>query len=81
MALKTFKPITPGLRQLVLVDRSDLYKGKPVKTLTEGKSSTGGRNNLGRVTSRFRGGGHKRSYRLVDFKRRKLDVAATVERI
>ncbi|MCZ8314567.1 50S ribosomal protein L2 [Phreatobacter sp.] len=81
MALKTFKPITPGLRQLVLVDRSDLYKGKPVKTLTEGKSSTGGRNNLGRITSRFRGGGHKRSYRLVDFKRRKLDVAATVERI
>ena len=81
MALKTFKPSTPGLRQLVLVDRSDLYKGKPVKTLTEGKSSTGGRNNLGRVTSRFRGGGHKRSYRLVDFKRRKLDVAATVERI
>jgi large subunit ribosomal protein L2 len=81
MALKTFKPVTPGLRQLVLVDRSDLYKGKPVKTLTEGKSSTGGRNNLGRVTSRFRGGGHKRSYRLVDFKRRKFDVAATVERI
>jgi large subunit ribosomal protein L2 len=81
MALKTFKPITPSLRQLVLVDRSDLYKGKPVKTLTEGKSSTGGRNNLGRVTSRFRGGGHKKSYRLVDFKRRKLDVAAVVERI
>lgn len=81
MALKTFKPITPGLRQLVLVDRSDLYKGKPVKSLTEGKSSTGGRNNLGRVTSRFRGGGHKRSYRLVDFKRRKTDVPAVVERI
>jgi len=81
MALKTFKPITPGLRQLVLVDRSDLYKGKPVKTLTEGKSSSGGRNNLGRVTSRFRGGGHKRSYRLVDFKRRKTDMAAVVERI
>lgn len=81
MALKTFKPITPGLRQLVLVDRSDLYKGKPVKALTEGKSSTGGRNNLGRVTSRFRGGGHKKSYRLVDFKRRKFDVAAVVERL
>lgn len=81
MALKTFKPITPGLRQLVLVDRSDLYKGKPVKSLTEGKSSTGGRNNLGRITSRFRGGGHKRSYRLVDFKRRKTDMAAVVERI
>ncbi|QCI68684.1 50S ribosomal protein L2 [Phreatobacter stygius] len=81
MALKTFKPITPGLRQLVLVDRSALYKGKPVKSLTEGKSSTGGRNNLGRITSRFRGGGHKKSYRLVDFKRRKMDVAAVVERI
>ena len=81
MALKTFKPITPGLRQLVLVDRSDLYKVKPVKTLTEGKSSSGGRNNLGRITSRFRGGGHKRSYRLVDFKRRKTDMAAVVERI
>jgi large subunit ribosomal protein L2 len=81
MALKTFKPITPSLRQLVLVDRSDLYKGKPVKSLTEGKHSTGGRNNLGRITSRFRGGGHKRSYRLVDFKRRKTDMAAVVERI
>jgi large subunit ribosomal protein L2 len=81
MALKTFKPVTPGLRQLVIVDRSELYKGKPVKTLTEGKTSKGGRNNLGRVTVRFRGGGHKQAYRLVDFKRRKLDVAAKVERI
>jgi len=81
MALKTFKPVTPGLRQLVIVDRSELYKGKPVKALTEGKSSNGGRNNPGRVTVRFRGGGHKRTYRLIDFKRRKLDVAAKVERI
>ncbi|APF37869.1 50S ribosomal protein L2 [Chelatococcus daeguensis] len=82
MALKTFKPVTPGLRQLVIVDRSELYKGKPVKTLTEGKSGSGGRNNNGRVTVRFRGGGHKQSYRLVDFKRReKLGVPATVERI
>jgi len=81
MALKTFKPVTPGLRQLVIVDRSDLYKGKPVKTLTEGKSSKGGRNNLGRVTVRFRGGGHKQTYRLVDFKRRKLDVVGKVERL
>lgn len=81
MALKTFKPVTPSLRQLVIVDRSDLYKGKPVKTLTEGKTSKGGRNNHGRVTVRFRGGGHKQTYRLVDFKRRKLDVAAKVERI
>ena len=81
MALKTYKPTTPGQRQLVLVDRSELYKGKPVKTLTEGKPSKGGRNNNGRVTVRFRGGGHKQSYRLLDFKRRKVDVAATVERI
>jgi len=81
MALKHFKPITPGLRQLVIVDRSELWKGKPVKTLTEGKSSKGGRNNYGRITVRFRGGGHKQSYRLVDFKRRKLDVAAKVERL
>ena len=81
MALKSFKPVTPSLRQLVIVDRSDLWKGKPVKTLTEGKSQKGGRNNHGRITVRFRGGGHKQSYRLVDFKRRKLDVAATVERL
>jgi large subunit ribosomal protein L2 len=81
MALKTFKPITPGLRQLVIVDRKDLYKGKPVKTLTEGKSSAGGRNNLGRITVRFRGGGHKQTYRIVDFKRRKLGVPGKVERI
>ena len=81
MALKTFKPVTPGLRQLVIVDRKDLHKGKPVKTLTEGKSSKGGRNNLGRVTVRFRGGGHKQAYRLVDFKRRKTDITAKVERL
>jgi len=81
MALKTFKPVTPSLRQLVIVDRRDLYKGKPVKTLTEGKTSKGGRNNNGRVTVRFRGGGHKQAYRLVDFKRRKLDVVGKVERL
>ena len=82
MALKTFKPVTPSLRQLVLVDRRELYKGKPVKALTEGKSSSGGRNNLGRITVRFRGGGHKRVLRNVDFKRREnLNVSATVERI
>ncbi|NBR12551.1 MAG: 50S ribosomal protein L2 [Alphaproteobacteria bacterium] len=82
MALKTFKPTTPSLRQLVLVDRSDLHKGKPVKALTEGKSSKGGRNNNGRITVRFRGGGHKQSYRVIDFKRRtQPGVAAKVERI
>ena len=81
MALKTFNPITPSTRQLVLVDRSALYKGKPVKGLTEGLTKSGGRNNAGRITARFIGGGHKRSYRIIDFKRRKFDVSATVERI
>jgi large subunit ribosomal protein L2 len=81
MALKTFKPVTPSLRQLVIVDRKDLYKGKPVKTLTEGQSSKGGRNNNGRITVRFRGGGHKQTYRIIDFKRRKLDMPAKVERL
>ncbi len=81
MALKTFNPTTPSQRQLVIVDRSGLYKGKPVKALTEGLSSKGGRNNTGRMTVRHRGGGHKRTYRKVDFKRRKYDVEGTVERI
>ncbi|MBU8542464.1 MULTISPECIES: 50S ribosomal protein L2 [Roseomonadaceae] len=81
MALKNFNPVTPSLRGTVLVDRSDLWKGKPVKGLTEGKSHSGGRNNHGRTTVRFRGGGHKQSYRIVDFKRRKFDVAAVVERL
>src|SRR6476659_10430 len=81
MALKSYNPVTPSQRQLVLVDRSALYKGKPLKALTEGKSSSGGRNNNGRITVRFRGGGHKKAYRLVDFKRNKVDVAATVERL
>src|SRR5436305_3490040 len=81
MALKTFKPVTPSLRQLVIVDRSDLYKGKPVKGLTEGKSSSGGRNNNGRITVRFRGGGHKQTYRIVDFKRRKTGITGKIERL
>ena len=81
MALKTYKPTTPGQRQLVLVDRSGLYKGAPVKTLVEGQNSSGGRNNLGRITTRFRGGGHKQAYRKIDFKRAKLDAPGKVERI
>src|ERR1700747_617678 len=81
MALKTYNPTTPGQRQLVMVDRSALYKGTPVRALTEGKLSTGGRNNTGRITVRFRGGGHKKALRLVDFKREKVDVSATVERL
>ena len=81
MALKKYKPTTPGQRQLVLGDRSALYKGAPVKTLTEGKPGTGGRNKNGRITTRFRGGGHKKSFRIVDFKRRKFDAPAKVERL
>ena len=81
MALKHYKPTTPSQRELVLVDRSALWKGKPVKTLTEGLNKSGGRNNHGRVTVWSRGGGHKRRYRLIDFKRRKFDVPATVERL
>ncbi len=81
MALKKYNPTTPGQRQLVTVERSGLWKGKPVKNLTEGLSKSGGRNNLGRMTSRHIGGGHKRTYRKIDFKRRKFDVEATVERI
>jgi large subunit ribosomal protein L2 len=81
MALKTYKPVTPSQRQLVLVDRSALYKGEPVKRLTEGQHASGGRNNNGRTTVRFRGGGHKQAYRKVDFKRRKFDVPAKIERI
>src|SRR5436309_14429513 len=81
MALKSYNPVTPSQRQLVLVDRSSLYRGKPVKVLTEGKSSSGGRNNNGRITVRFRGGGHKQAYRRVDFKRRKFDITGRIERI
>jgi large subunit ribosomal protein L2 len=81
MALKTYKPVTPGLRQLVLVDREGLWKGKPVKALTKGKVGTGARNNQGRITVRFRGGGHKRALRAVDFKRARRDAPATVERL
>jgi large subunit ribosomal protein L2 len=80
MALKTYKPTTPSQRQLVIVDRSGLYSGKPLKALVEGQNSSGGRNNLGRITTRFRGGGHKQAYRKVDFKRAKTEPA-TVERI
>lgn len=81
MALKQYKPTTPSRRGVVLVDRSALWKGKPEKSLTEGLRGTGGRNNVGRITARRRGGGHKRRYRIVDFKRNKYDVPATVERL
>lgn len=81
MALKTYSPVTPSTRHLITVDRSDLYKGAPLKSLTEGLKSSGGRNNHGHITSRHRGGGHKRSYRIVDFRRDKLDMTATVLRL
>ena len=81
MALKKFNPTSPGQRGLVLIDRSALHKGRPLKTLTEGLKKTGGRNNKGHATARGIGGGHKRLYRIVDFKRRLWDVAATVERM
>ena len=81
MPMRNFNPVTASLRGTVLIDRSDLWKGKPVKGLTEGKNHSGGRNNHGHITSRFRGGGHKQSYREIDFKRRKFDVPATVERL
>jgi large subunit ribosomal protein L2 len=81
MALKTFRPTSPGLRHLVQVDRSHLWKGSPVKMLVEGKTKTGGRNSDGRITTRHIGGGHKQLYRRVDFRRRKFDVPAIVERL
>ena len=81
MALKSYKPVTPGQRQLVLIDRSDLWKGPPVKALTEGKREQGGRNNHGHITVRWRGGGHKRRFRVIDFKRAKRDMPAEVVRL
>jgi large subunit ribosomal protein L2 len=81
MALKSYKPTTPAQRQLVTVDRSELWKGKPVKSLTVGGGKSGGRNNLGRLTAFRTGGGHKRSYRIIDFKRSKFDMPAIVERL
>ncbi|MGF1446901.1 MAG: 50S ribosomal protein L2 [Pikeienuella sp.] len=81
MALKTYKPTTPGQRGLVLIDRSELWKGRPVKHLTQGLTGKGGRNNTGRITMRRKGGGVKNLYRIVDFKRRKWDIVGEVQRI
>jgi large subunit ribosomal protein L2 len=81
MALKTYNPTSPSRRALVQVDRSELYKGKPEKSLTEGLKRNGGRNNMGRITTRHQGGGHKRTYRKIDFKRRKWDIPATVQNL
>jgi large subunit ribosomal protein L2 len=81
MGLKTYNPTSPGRRQLITTDRSELWGGAPVKTLTEGLTSKGGRNNRGRITAWHRGGGHKRAYRLVDFRRTRFEQVATVERL
>jgi len=81
MGLKTFKPYTKSQRGTVLVDKKGLWKGRPLKSLTHGKIATGGRNNLGRLTSRNKGAGHKNKHRYIDFYRKKDDMSATVERI
>ena len=81
MPLKSYKPTTPGQRDLVLVDRSELWSGRPEKSLSFGLNKKGGRNNSGRITMRRKGGGAKRLYRLIDFKRNKIDIKGTVERI
>jgi large subunit ribosomal protein L2 len=81
MALKSFNPTSPSRRGLVLVDRSELHKGRPEKSLVEGLNKSGGRGGGGRIAVRFRGGGAKRLYRVVDFKRRKWGVPATVQRL
>ncbi|MDX1949314.1 MAG: 50S ribosomal protein L2, partial [Rickettsiales bacterium] len=81
MALKFFTASTPSRRSTILVNKSELHKGKPVKTLTRGKKASTGRDAFGHITSRFRGGGHKRTYRFIDFKRNKFNVEAVVERL
>ncbi|MBL42150.1 MAG: 50S ribosomal protein L2 [Rhodospirillaceae bacterium] len=81
MVLKSHNPTTPSRRSLIIVDRAGLWNGAPVKSLTEGKTKNGGRNNKGRITARRIGGGHKKKYRIIDFKRKKFGVAATVERL
>ena len=81
MSLKTYKPYTKSTRSTVLIDRKNIWKGSPVKSLTKGKVSTGGRNNLGRITSRSKGAGHKKRYRIIDFYRNKIDALGKVIRI
>ncbi len=81
MSLKSFKPYTKSSRGTVLVDRSNLWKGKPYKPLTSVNNSSKGRNNMGRITSRNHGGGHKQKYRNIDFYRKKFDMTAEIERI
>ena len=78
MAMKKYKPTSPGRRGMTSQEFSEVTKGEPEKSLLAHKTATAGRNNMGRVTSRFRGGGHKQRYRVVDFKRKKTGVPATV---
>ena len=81
MSLKSFKPYTKSVRGTILVDRKNLWKGKPFKPLTSVKNSSSGRNNLGRITARNVGGGHKQKYRNIDFYRKKINLSGQVERI
>ena len=81
MSLKTYKPYTKSTRTTILVDRKNIWKGSPFKSLTRGKVSSGGRNNLGRITSRSKGSGHKKRYRIIDFFRNKINLKGKVERI
>tara|TARA_B100001778_G_scaffold322532_1_gene314961 strand:+ start:272 stop:1105 length:834 start_codon:yes stop_codon:yes gene_type:complete len=81
MSLKSYKPYTKSTRTTILVDRKNIWKGSPIKSLTRGKNSSGGRNNLGRITSRSKGAGHKKRYRIIDFHRNKIDITGQVERI
>ncbi len=81
MALKQFKPYTKSTRSTILIDRSGLWKGKPYKPLTSQNKSVKGRNNMGRITSRNHGGGHKQKYRIIDFYRKNFDIIGSVERI
>ena len=80
MAIIKAKQTSPGRRGVISI-KTDLYKGKPLKSLTKVKSKNGGRNNNGRITVRHQGGGHKQHYRVIDFKRNKFDIPAVVERI
>ena len=81
MALKQYKPYTKSTRSTILIDKSNLWKGKPYKPLTAPNKSVKGRNNMGRITSKNHGGGHKQKYRIIDFYRKKFDSAGSVERI
>jgi large subunit ribosomal protein L2 len=81
MALKNYKAITPSLRHLITIDRKELWKGSPIKILTTKVNESAGRNNIGHITIRHKSGGHKKSFRSIDFKRNKFNIEAVVQRI